>query len=86
MVEGWAKTQPTVAQSACAAEFIGANVDGKEALGYANILEPVGMVIKGGIYMVTDASAAMGVSKCPGVGKLRHLHVFFFVCVVAGAG
>ena len=29
LVKGWAKTQATVAQSTCEAEFIGANVGGK---------------------------------------------------------
>ena len=41
------------------------------------MLEEIGMPIDGGIHMETDASAAIGVAKRSGVGKLRHLHVCF---------
>ena len=47
LVKGWAKTQPTVAQSTCEAEFIGANVGGKEALRHANMLNEIGMPVEG---------------------------------------
>ena len=42
------KKQPTVAQSTCEAEFIGANVGYKEALCYANMLKEIGMPVDGG--------------------------------------
>ena len=50
-LKDWAKTHPTVAQSTCEAEFIGANVGGKEALGYANMLNEIGMAVEGWIRM-----------------------------------
>ena len=79
LVKGWAKTQPTVAQSTCEAEFIGANVGGKEALGYANMLKEIGMPVDGGIHMETDASAAIGVAKRSGSESLG-----IFMCVFCG--
>ena len=55
---------------------------GKEALGYANMLAEIGMPVE--IHMETDASAAIGVAKRSGVGKLRHLHVCFFMVTRTG--
>ena len=70
------REQPTVAQSSCEAEYIGANQTGVVMLGVYNMCCELGWVINSMIIQM-DATAAIGVSLRAGIGKFRHLEVCY---------
>ena len=76
LVQSWAKTQPTVALSTCEAEYVSANYGGVKAFSLNNVLKEVGLGCEN-ITLFCDASSAIAVTKRPGTGRLRHLHVAY---------
>ena len=73
MIKSWSKTQPVIALSSGEAE-LGALVKGStEALGMVSVLGDFGQTA--GLELHSDASAAIGMVKREGLGKVRHLAV-----------
>ena len=71
--ESWASTQATVALSSAEAEFYALTKGASQALGVMTLLEDFGIKIRSTFH--TDASAAIGIVRRAGLGKLRHLNV-----------
>ena len=67
----WCHTQPTVALSSAEAELMSLVRGASEALGLRSLSRDVGVDCN--IHILTDASAAIGMCKRTGVGKVRHL-------------
>ena len=69
----WSKTQSTVALSSAEAELTGICQAAGEGLGLQAICRDLGRELKLRIH--SDASAAIGICKRRGLGKVRHLAV-----------
>ena len=72
-IRHWAKTQPTIALSSGEAELGGIGTGIAEALGFASSARDLGWDYKLNVH--TDASAAIGIARRRGLGKVRHLDV-----------
>ena len=71
MIKPWSKTQATIALSSGEAE-LGAVVKGAtEALGMQAFLKDLGHDVK--LHITSDATAAIGMVKREGLGRVRHL-------------
>ena len=70
-VKHWAKTQPTIALSSGEAELSGIGSGIAQALGIQSIARDLGLDLK--IKVHTDATAAIGIARRRGLGKIRHL-------------
>ena len=70
-VKTWSSTQPTISLASAEAELQGIAKGGTHGLG----IKPVGndLNIELDIDILTDASAAIGIVKRRGLGKVRHL-------------
>ena len=62
LVPNWSKTQPTIAQSTCEAEYVSANFAGMKAVGLNNVLKEVDLCCENDT-VLCDASSAIGVAK-----------------------
>ena len=71
--KSWASTQATVALSSAEAELYALTKGASQALGVMTLLEDFGIKIRSTLH--TDASAAIGIVRRAGLGKLRHLNV-----------
>ena len=72
-IKTWAKTQPRVTLS-CGESELGAVIKGaSEALGIRSLLADFG--IRASIEISSDATAAIGISRRQGLGKVRHIAV-----------
>ena len=69
----WAKTQPTIALSSGEAELGGIGSGIAEALGFQSTARDLGW--KYSLTVHSDASAAIGIARRHGLGKVRHLDV-----------
>ena len=72
-VKHWSKTQTTVCLSSGEAELRGIGDGHAQALGLQSIARDLGMTWQ--IDMFTDATAAIGIARRRGMGKIRHLDV-----------
>ena len=70
-VKHWAKTQPTIALSNGEAELSGIGSGIAQALGIQSIARDLGLDLK--LRVHTDATAAIGIARRRGLGKIRHL-------------
>ena len=69
----WSITQPTIALSSGEAELGGICRGASIALGLQSLAKDLGIELKVNIH--TDATAAIGICRRRGLGKIRHLHV-----------
>ena len=68
----WSKTQSTIALSSGEAELGGIAYGMAQALGLQSICRDLGMDLK--LRVHSDATAAIGIAKRRGLGRIRHLH------------
>ena len=71
----WSSTQATVALSSAEAELYALTKGAAQALGFITLLADLGAEAKATVH--TDASAAIGIARRAGFGKLRHLNVHY---------
>ena len=67
----WAKTQSTIALSSSEAELGGISQGISQGIGLRSIVSDLGIALS--LRLRTDTTAAMGMSRRLGVGKIRHL-------------
>ena len=72
LVKHWAKTQPTIALSSGEAELGGIGAGMAQAIGLQSLAADMHWKLLPRVY--SDATAAIGISKRRGLGKIRHLH------------
>ena len=70
-VHHWAKTQTTVSLSSGEAELHGICMGAQQGLGLQSICRDLGFAYK--LRVHTDATAAIGIARRRGMGKIRHL-------------
>ena len=70
-VRHWSATQPTIALSSGEAELGGLAKGATYGIGLRSVAADLGMHFS--IHLKTDATAALGMSRRLGVGKVRHL-------------
>ena len=71
LLKHWSSTQATVALSSAEAELIALVRGASEGLGVRSLAVDFG--IFPGVSLATDATAAVGICKRTGVGRIRHL-------------
>ena len=71
LIKHWSTTQSTVALSSAEAELTGISKGAAQGLGLQSIAIDLG--IKMSLKIMSDASAAIGISRRRGLGKVRHL-------------
>ena len=72
LVKHWSKTQPTIALSSGEAELIGIGQGSAQALGLQSLAADMHWTLQLNVH--SDATAAIGIAKRRGLGKIRHLH------------
>ena len=72
-IKQWSKTQTTIALSSGEAELHGINSGITQGLGLQSIAKDLGFDLKVRVY--SDATAALGICRRRGLGKIRHLDV-----------
>ena len=72
LVKHWAKTQSTIALSSGEAELGGICAGAAQGLGLQSLAADMGWKLQ--LRLHSDATAAIGISKRRGLGKIRHLH------------
>ena len=72
-IKHWSKTQTTLALSSGEAELHGIAAGMAQAIGIQTILRDLGFSVK--IMVHSDATAAIGIARRKGMGKIRHLDV-----------
>ena len=77
-IKHWAKTQSTTALSSGEAELHGIAAGITQGLGMQSIARDLGFAIA--IKVHTDATAALGICRRRGLGKIRHLDVTDLWC------
>ena len=77
-IKHWAKTQSTIALSSGEAELHGIAAGITQGLGMQSIARDLGFTIA--IKVHTDATAALGICRRRGLGKIRHLDVTDLWC------
>jgi hypothetical protein len=73
VVKSWSKTQPTISLSSGEAELHGIGAGIAQGLGLQSVARDLGLEY--GIRVHTDATAAIGMCRRRGMGKIRHLDV-----------
>ena len=73
MVKSWSSTQNLVSLSSGEAEYYGLVKAGSMALGIRGLLADLGHKVT--LELKSDASAAIGIARRRGVGKVRHIEV-----------
>ena len=71
LVKHWSKTQTTVSLSSGEAELPGIAYGASQALGLRSLLQDFGWPVE--IRVHSDATAAIGICRRKGLGKIRHL-------------
>ena len=71
MVKHWSSTQKVLTLSSGEAELAGIVKGTAEALGLRSLAADLGMELK--IQMYADSSAAIGICRRAGIGRVRHL-------------
>ena len=72
LVKHWSKTQSTIALSSGEADLSGIGSGMAQALGVQALAADMGWILQPRVW--SDATAAIGISKRRGLGKIRHLH------------
>ena len=72
-IKHWSLTQTTIALSSGEAELSGICRGASLALGLQSIAKDLGIHLK--VEILADATAAIGICRRRGLGKIRHLHV-----------
>ena len=67
----WSKTQSTISRSSGEAELHGIAIGCAQGLGLQSLLRDIGWNLKLRIW--SDATAAIGIARRKGLGKIRHL-------------
>ena len=70
-IKGWCKTQGLIALSSGEAELYAIVKATSEGMGIASIFKDLGTVMN--VHVMGDASAALGIVRRQGLGKVRHL-------------
>ena len=73
LLQHWAQTQTTVALSSGEAELSGICKGASKGLGLQALCHDLGVNV--GLQVLTDATAAIGMCRRSGLGKIRHLAV-----------
>ena len=76
VIETWSSTQATVALSSAEAKLYALTKGAAQALGLMTLLADFGVKVKAAVH--TDVSAAIGIIRRSGLGKLCHLNVRYF--------
>ena len=71
LIKHWSKTQSTISLSSGEAELHGIAYGAAQALGLQSLLMDLGWSLK--IRVHSDATAAIGICRRKGLGKVRHL-------------
>ena len=71
LIKHWSKTQTTISLSSGEAELHGITYGAAQALGMQSLLKDLGWSMK--IRVHSDATAAVGICRRKGLGKVRHL-------------
>ena len=71
LVKHWSKTQTTISLSSGEAELHGIAAGCAQALGLQSLLKDLGWDLQ--INVWSDATAAIGIARRKGLGKIRHL-------------
>ena len=72
-IRHWSRTQTTIALSSGEAELSGIGSGIAEALGFQSLARDMGWTYE--INVHSDATAALGIARRRGLGKVRHLDV-----------
>ena len=72
-IKHWSATQPTIALSSGVAELGGICRGASIDLGLQSLAKDLGFHLK--VNILTDATAAIGICRRRGLGKICHLHV-----------
>ena len=73
MLKHWANTPKTIALSSGDAELAGVFKGSGDDIGFTSIAKDLGMEV--GLTVLADSSAAIGICRRTGIGKVRHLAV-----------
>jgi hypothetical protein len=73
LVKHWSTTQKAITLSSGEAELGGVVKAASEALGLQSVAEDLGVLLR--IALCTDSSAAVGICRRAGIGRVRHLVV-----------
>ena len=73
LIKHWASTQKVVTLSSGEAELFGVVKGATEALGLRSLASDMGISEKLPISLYADSSAAIGICRRTGIGKVRHL-------------
>ena len=73
LVKHWSKTQTTISLSSGEAELHGIAQGCSQGLGVQSLLKDAGWVLP--LHVFSDATAAIGIARRKGLGKIRHLDV-----------
>ena len=73
MIKSWSSTQSVIALSSGEAEYYALVNCAPVGTGVHSMLKEIGIQIR--LKLTTDASAAIGISKRRGLGKVRHIDV-----------
>ena len=71
LIKHWSKTQTTTSLSSGEAELHGIAYGAAQALGLQSLLRDLGWHVR--IRLHSDATAAIGICRRKGIGKIRHL-------------
>ena len=71
LIKHWSKTQTTISLSSGEAELHGIAYGAAQALGLQSLLRDLGWQVR--IRIHSDATAAIGICRRKGIGKIRHL-------------
>ena len=71
LLKHWSKTQTTISLSSGEAELHGIAYGAAQALGLQSLLRDLGWNLR--IRIHSDATAAIGICRRKGIGKIRHL-------------
>ena len=71
LIKHWSKTQTTISLSSGEAELHGIAYGAAQALGLQSLLKDLGWTVR--IRIHSDATAAIGICRRKGIGKIRHL-------------
>ena len=72
-IRHWSKTQPTISLSSGESELHGIAFGASQALGLQSLMRDMGWHLP--IQLWSDATAAIGIARRKGLGKIRHLDV-----------
>ena len=71
LIKHWSTTQSTVALSSAEAELTGICKGASQSLGLQSLAADLGIKVK--LKIMSDATAAIGIARRRGLGKVRHL-------------